>query len=344
MNANAKQTRRGPGRRAFAALGVFAGLAALASPWFGFAAELPTIRQQQGPLELTVTAQGRDGRVEMSLSDSLQVTITVTGPADVEIKPPAALTTSQAWKVPSRPVEPGFQAPGWRQTFVVYPQAPGQQVLQIEPFQYRDKGGAWSTVTWKPIPAKVSTQITEADVKDLRDITDIEKLPPAPSLWDWAPWVLGVPALTALFVIGIRRFRQRHRSVSALSPAQWARRELDRIQALDLPAAGEFERFHTLLSNVIRRYLENRFELPARRQTTPEFLQAMEKSSLLPPEQQCVLRGFLERCDLAKFARARPAADECLATLEMARQFVEQTSTSQIMEKSRPERATDPPG
>jgi hypothetical protein len=282
----------------------------------------------------------------MNLSDSLEVAVHVTGPEPVEIKPPAALIASQAWKVPSRPLEPGTRQPGWRQTFVVYPLAPGQQVLQIEPFQYRKKGGAWSTATWPPIPAKVSTQIAEADVKDLRDITGIEKLPPAPSLWDWAGWVLGVLAFTALLVIGIRRFRQRHRSVPALSPAQWARRELNRIQALDLPAAGEFERFHTLLSNVIRRYLENRFELPARRQTTPEFLQAIEKSSLLPSEQQSVLRGFLERCDLAKFARARPAAEECLVTLEMARQFVEQTSTSQIMEKSRPrpERATDPPG
>jgi hypothetical protein len=320
-------------------------VAALAWPWLAVAADLPIIRQQQGPLELTVTGSGRDGRVEMSLSDSLQVAISVTGPADLEIKPPAALTTSQAWKVPSRPVEPGIRPPGWRQAFVVYPLAPGQQVLQIEPFQYREKGGVWSTATWPPIPAKVSTQITEADVKDLRDITDIEKLPPVPSLWDWAPWVLAGLAATALLVAGVRRLRQRHRSVPALSPAQWARRELDRIQALDLPAAGEFERFHTLISNVVRRYLENRFELPARRQTTPEFLQAMEKSSLLPPEQQSVLRGFLERCDLAKFARARPATDECLATLEMARQFVEQTSTSQIMEKSRasPERATDAP-
>jgi hypothetical protein len=302
-------------------------VAVLSLPCLVVAADLPSIQQQQGPLVLTVAAPARDGRVEVSLSDSLQVTIGVTGQQGVEIKPPAALTTSQAWKVPARPAEPGTRQPGWQQTFVVYPAAPGQQVLQIEPFQYRNKPGPWSTASWTPLAVKVSTQITEADVNELRlrDITDIEKYPPAPSLWEWAAWALAGLAAAALLAFGVRKWRQRRRSGPVLSAAQWAQRELDRLLALNLPQAGEIERFHTLLSNVVRRYLENRFELPARRQTTPEFLRAMEGSSLLPAEQQKVLRDFLERCDLAKFARARPDAEECLATLAMARTFVEHT-------------------
>jgi len=322
-------------RRAIALLGCVAVLA-----WTppNQATDIATIRRQQGPLELTVTAPGRDGSLEMSLSDSLHISISVMSPQDVEVKPPAALTTSPAWTIQPRTVEGGTRAPGWLQAFVVYPVAPGQQVLQIEPFQYRNKAGAWSTAAWQPIPVKITTQITDADVKDLRDITDIEKLPPAASLWDRARWVLGSVVVAALLVIGIR-WRQRRRSGPLLSPAQWAQRELDRLAALNLPAAGEVERFHTLLSNVIRRYLENRFELPARRQTTPEFLQAMEKSALLPAEQQGVLRAFLERCDLAKFARAMPSAEECLATLELARRFVEQTSAV-----GREPRSEAPPG
>src|SRR5438445_409755 len=148
-------------------------LAALFWPRFVAGADLPSVRQQQGPLVLTVTAPMRDGRMEVSLSDSLQVTIGVTGLKAVEIKPPAALTTSPAWKVSPRPEAPATRQPGWRQTFVVYPAAPGQQVLQIDPFQYRDKAGAWSTAAWTPIAVKVSTQITEADVNELRlrDIT-----------------------------------------------------------------------------------------------------------------------------------------------------------------------------
>jgi hypothetical protein len=281
-----------------------------------------------------VTAPGRDGHVEIGLSDSLEVVISLAGTREVEVKPPQALITSQAWRVPAqpgrpaRPAEPAKRQPGWRQTFVVYPAAPGTQVLQIEPFQYRDKEGAWSTASWAPIAVKVSTQITEADVNEvrLRDITDIERYPPLPSIWDWLAWVLAAVAAAALLAYGVRKWRQRRRIGPSLSPAQWAQRELDRLLALNLPAAGEIERFHTLLSNVVRRYLENRFDLPARRQTTPEFLEAMEKSSLLPAEQQQVLRGFLERCDLAKFARARPVVEECLATLQMARAFVDGTS------------------
>ena len=68
---------------------------------------------------------------------------------------------------------------------------------------------------------------------------------------------------------------RRHRP-GALTSAQVACRELDRIASLGLPAAGQVERFHTLVSNVLRRYLEKRFGLPARRQTTPEFFIAAE--------------------------------------------------------------------
>src|SRR5205807_961581 len=102
----------------------------------------------------------------------------------------------------------------------VYPAAPGQQVLQIEPFQYRDNAGAWTTASWKPIAIKVSTQVTEADVNELRlrDITDIEKYPAVPSLWDWLPWLGAGLAAAALLTFGIRKWQQRYRAGPSLSP------------------------------------------------------------------------------------------------------------------------------
>jgi hypothetical protein len=76
----------------------------------------------------------------------------------------------------------------------------------------------------------------------------------------------------------------------------------------------------------MRRYLELRFRLPASHQTTPEFLTTLSGANLLDPAQQRILRDFLERCDLAKFARAGYSPLECQAAARMARDLVEQTA------------------
>ncbi len=85
-------------------------------------------------------------------------------------------------------------------------------------------------------------------------------------------------------------------------------------------------RFHTELSDVVRRYLELRFQLRAPRQTTAEFLESMRDAPQLTGEQQALLRDLLERCDLAKFARAAAPPEECQAAAAMARTFVQQTA------------------
>src|SRR5262249_43577900 len=112
-----------------------------------------------------------------------------------------------------------------------------------------------------------------------------------------------------------------------LSPQEWAVRELDRLEALQLPEQGEIERYHTLLSDVLRRFLELRFQLHAPRQTTAEFLQAAETAQQLTPARPGLLREVLQRRDLAKCARAAASADECRATLTLARSFIAETRT-----------------
>jgi hypothetical protein len=100
---------------------------------------------------------------------------------------------------------------------------------------------------------------------------------------------------------------------------------LDRVAAQDLPARGEINLYHTLLSDTVRRYLELRFQLPASHQTTAEFLAAVAGSDQLTAAQRELLRDFFERCDLAKFAGASSSPEECAALAEQARSFVAET-------------------
>lgn len=169
------------------------------------------------------------------------------------------------------------------------------------------------------------------DLSGLRSITGIEEVPPPAAASSWPYW----PALTAfltagLFLAGWKLVRRRERPTPPLTPGTWALQELDRIDKLTLPEAGAVERFHTLISDVIRRYLEMRFDLHASKQTTAEFLETMMKAPHMTPAQQEMLRDFMHRCDLAKFARFVPPLDECRKVAATARAFVEQTQPPQI--------------
>jgi len=79
---------------------------------------------------------------------------------------------------------------------------------------------------------------------------------------------------------------------------------------------------------VVRRYLAERFGLHSLQQTTPEFLEAIRRSSQLSVEKQTLLTELFARCDLAKFARTGTSSEECRRAAELARQFVRQTTSS----------------
>jgi hypothetical protein len=162
---------------------------------------------------------------------------------------------------------------------------------------------------------------------ELRDITGIEESTRAPGR-PWWPYVFSLAAvlMMSLFLVGWRYYR-RHPDKTELRPGSWALAELARIESLAQGAGkGQLERYPAMLSEVIRAYLDKRFQLRAPRQTTPEFLHDIKDSSLLNSGHRELLKDFLERCDLAKFALVQFSLEKCQALAQSARTFVEETA------------------
>jgi len=165
-----------------------------------------------------------------------------------------------------------------------------------------------------------------SDSSELRDITGIEPMPAVPAR-PWWPFALGIAMvlLTSMFLVGWRYWR-RYFGEGEVAPGPWALALMRQIDSLNLPDTGQVDKYHTLYSEVIRHYLEKRFQVRASRQTTPEYLQAIRASSLLDSSQRNMLKEFLERCDLAKFAQIRFPKEDCQALGQSGRNFVEQTA------------------
>lgn len=284
--------------------------------------------QHQGPALVRLEAkQGKDGRIRVPLSGTT-LTLIVTGKAPLQAAWEGDFTPAKSWKVRKVATAAPHPDPArCERRYYLEPLGKPEEALdlQLPPLRLSEDGQPERRVTWQPIRMRITTQIKEATLSAMRPGTGPEEVPPA---WSWSQalcWVLLILVLTVLGLVGWELLRRRVRRPGGLTPHGWALREFDRLAALDLSAGGELERFPTLVSDVVRRYLELQFRLHAPRQTTAEFLEAMRQAPQLTAAQQAMLRDFLERCDLAKFARLTPSAAECRALAAKARTFIEQT-------------------
>lgn len=114
-----------------------------------------------------------------------------------------------------------------------------------------------------------------------------------------------------------------------LLPGEIALQELDRLLAEDLLARREIKLFHLRISDILRRYIENRFGMKAPERTTEEFLielsQAKSTGNALLGSQKALLTDFLTQCDLVKFAKHEPTSAESEKSVVICREFIEKT-------------------
>ena len=141
--------------------------------------------------------------------------------------------------------------------------------------------------------------------------------------------LLGIASLVAVIgsalALGYRALRARHRIERQRSAYDEAVARLRDLENGGPPDDAAADAWFVALSAIVRRYLEQRYEIRAPELTTEEFLQVATARPELSADHRGLLRSFLERCDRVKFAGYRPDADESLATLKAARGFIEDT-------------------
>lgn len=167
------------------------------------------------------------------------------------------------------------------------------------------------------------------DLSQLRDITGIERPSDQPSAAPWPFWPWLILGAATIFVVGFVSLRwRRGRRPPMPDPRAEALAKLDELEAQTVSGNGNMERLHTVLSDIVRRYLERRFQLPVLRQTTDELLRDMARSALLPKEQPSAVQELLRRCDLAKFAGMNSSAIDGPSSVWLARELIRSTPTA----------------
>jgi hypothetical protein len=173
-----------------------------------------------------------------------------------------------------------------------------------------------------PLSATNSAATNTLAGSDLRDIKGPVHISNG---WVWLWWTLGAVAVAALACLALRRWLKRPKVKPPeiiVPPHERARRKLQ--EALDFIDQPRW--FCILVSDTLRVYLEERFDLRAPERTTEEFLQELQSSPLLSFSQMQSLGDFLMRCDFVKFARYEPGEPELRQLHEAAVRLVDETA------------------
>ena len=178
-----------------------------------------------------------------------------------------------------------------------------------------------------PNPADATNAAATQEIPDIRGLKDVIDIPTGN---EWVLWLFVVAA--GLLVAGVaawfvrRRLARRSEELAPPPPpphvVAWER--LQRVLGL----IHEAEQFCMEVSQIIRVYLEERFNLHAPDRTTEEFLLELQSSQRLAGEHKQLLADFLGECDMVKFAKAEPPELELRNLHEAASRLVGETQPS----------------
>ncbi len=183
----------------------------------------------------------------------------------------------------------------------------------------------------RPLAVTVRSVLTDQDSPGQpRDITAVRT--PAPLPLDarlWAALALAAVALLVLAWFLVRRWRARvRRPPPPLPPEVWAEQALAGLVARVYFDSGRVREYYYALNEIVRIYIERRFDVAAPEMTTEEFLRTLERRERALPFDGRELAPFLEACDLVKYAAYAPRCEDAERAAETAVRFVRTTSAA----------------
>ena len=294
------------------------------------------LTSRKGPVVATV----RIDPEKLVIGDAVTLMLTVTAEKGVELIMPEFGRVLERFAIIDFTTKQRIDDEGRTtatQTYVLQPPRSGRQripSIMVEFVDRRDGAqaapedlDAWELLT-EPIAFEVASALPqeikatlhpEADELPLIDRTGGAR-------WPW--WIAAAVVVVAAPLLwrywSASRSRARRHSAYEL-----AMNRLDRLLARPRAEPEQVDEFFVELSAIVRWYLETRFELRAPELTTEEFLSLVSSSSELNPsvvgDYRLLLRDFLNRADLVKFANFRPAERDIEESVAAARRFLNET-------------------
>jgi hypothetical protein len=145
------------------------------------------------------------------------------------------------------------------------------------------------------------------------------------------PWLV-IAFVAAVLLYLLARFLPRNplrRFVRPLPPPEPAHiialRELSALRSEELWQKGEVKKYYSRLSDILRRYIDNRYGIRSPELTTDETVRMLQRAAVTTGRQMSVVKEMLSLSDMVKFAKYVPESSLHERCYEDAMKFVEET-------------------
>ncbi len=170
----------------------------------------------------------------------------------------------------------------------------------------------------------------------VRDIKDIHTLPFSVGYWlkkhsKWVAIGLGILALIAAVFYFVKK-RVRNKVPKAIEAPERPLVErvlsaLDKLEKERVWQQGDHKGYQSRVTDLLRGYIEERYQVPAMESTTEELMNELRVSPL-NTDQRGQLENMLRAADMVKFAKALPSPQENEQMMVGATRFVRDTAPS----------------
>lgn len=186
----------------------------------------------------------------------------------------------------------------------------------------------------------VTLNVFSMKIDTTKGPTDIKMPYGAPlNLKEVTPYILGVILIGAIIFFLLYSIKRKKKNkpifVRPQKPKEPAHvvalRELDRIKDEKIWQQGKSKQYYSELTDALRTYIEDRFEIRAMEQVTDEILDSFRlEKNLLSQKSFLNISQILQLADLVKFAKYEPLPDDNNLTLVNAYFFVNETKKEEI--------------
>jgi hypothetical protein len=216
-------------------------------------------------------------------------------------------------------------------SFVALPKEPGRHELTLPPLPITIARASGDLVTLCTQPHRVVVEDPTANTPNPKPKPNP---PPRRQREEWTFLKQAVTVGAGALLVGallawlVGRWLKRPRPVPPPPPPRppWevAREALYDLRHAGLTREGRFAEHFDRVSDIVRRYLGDRYGFDGLESTTREMLSELRQTTPRIPVLDQIER-FLRQADLVKFARLTPSEPECSVALADAETIVEQT-------------------
>jgi len=181
----------------------------------------------------------------------------------------------------------------------------------------------------------VTLNVFTMQIDTTKGPTDIKMPYDAPlTLKEVTPYILGVILIGAIIFFLLYSIKRKKKNQPIFARPQKpkepahvvALRELDRIKSEKIWQHGKTKQYYSELTDALRIYIEDRFEIGAMEKVTDEILDSFRaQKGLLSDKLMGNLGQILQLADLVKFAKYQPLPDDDNLALVNAYFFVNDT-------------------